>query len=173
MHQLGPADQPARPAYAHRHAQAARPARPRCAPTLCAPRAPSPALGTRCLRAPCALRAAAARSLRSVRPCARLRPSACAPLAPHARAPAAPQRLRAQPPAAPARSPTHAPAPTPAPAARPVRLNAYCLRASWPYRGLAGHCIAIQSSLAFAPQSQYTSVYCDTTQPSQLSPTIQ
>ena len=57
----------------------------------------------------------------------------------------------------------HAPAPTPAPVARPVRPSAYCLRASWPYRGLAGHCIAIQSSLAFAPQSQYTSVYCDTT----------
>ena len=56
----------------------------------------------------------------------------------------------------------HALTPTPAPAACPVRPSAYCLRASWPYRGLAGHCIAIQSSLAFAPQSQYTSMYCDT-----------
>ena len=37
------------------------------------------------------------------------------------------------------------------------------LRASWPYHGLAGHCIAIQSSLASTPQSQYTSLYCDTT----------
>ena len=55
----------------------------------------------------------------------------------------------------------------------PCRLRPACacctpsapqrLRATWLYRGLAGHCITIQSSLAFAPQSQYTSVYCDTT----------
>ena len=105
-------------------------------------------------------------------------PSACLPCAlkprlPHTprapRAPTCPVRLRCacRSPArplerpAPCRTPQHARPSTlestPAPAALPVRPSAYCLRASWPCRGLAGHCIAIQSSLAFTLFSQYSS----------------
>ena len=93
---------------------------------------------------------------------ARPAPRPCPPRACLQRAPRLPRPKGAA--AAPACAPLSLARPSapPSPAerpARPVRPNACCLRFSWPYRGLAGHCIAIQSS-----QSQYTEVYCDTIQ---------
>ena len=82
------------------------------------------------------------------------------PRAPSARTPVpltcAPALCRAAP---------HARAPT-APHARPAQRPCAYLRAQpMLYRGLAGHCIAIQSNLALAPQSQYKILYCNTNCP--------
>ena len=78
MHQIGPADQPARPACAHRHAQAAHPARPGSdpraprvqllPPAAYAPRASCAPLPRRC-RAPAARVPSHAYAPAAARPC--------------------------------------------------------------------------------------------------------
>ena len=81
-------------------------------------------------------------------------------------APARLQRACACLPRAPCLSCATPATPSPAPYARPAQRPCACLLAQQAparaptaqpllYRGLAGHCIAIQSSLALAPQSQY------------------
>ena len=127
--------------------------RPACAPRLCAQcpgRAPAaqPALPRprACCRSP-AYRARASRacipSTRAARlPRARLLLTFPAPASPApARSQPSARALPAQRPCACLRAQQ---APARAPTAQPLL-----------YRGLAGHCIAIQSSLALAPQLQY------------------
>ena len=111
------------------------------------PQHPSRAPSACLLRAPCAFRL-------------RVRPHPRARSHPHTRS-------RARTPAAPAPTPQRLPAHPARPAERlpPCAPQRPRLRAPWSYRGLAGHCIAIQSSLAYRFKLQYNVVYCNTLLP--------